>query len=379
MADEAQVAVIEQPPVEVPQTPPVSAEQQATAEAAAQQLLTDLQAPVQPDRQRDEHGRFVGDKPVVTAPVVPPPSRVDPVWVEAAKEAGLADTEISILKSDDEVQNAIATRQLGGQLSAMRTLGITPDQLTAYQQWQWQQQQIQQQQVAGAPSQQQQTAADPEFNLELDEAELAPELVKPIRAMADQLAKVTAAMTAGGKENQQLRQQLADVQGLVRQSAEQAQAAQREARVSHEWDQAAATVPGFTEYFGKPSDLRRLQAQNPNDPKVVDAAAFAGYFGNTWAKYSGILGESPRALQLALRDAWQASPFSRLNGNGRANGKNNNGTPQDGSVIRSSPRRASATSEPSVSPIEAEYERAMEVVGAAWDEGGQNPFAAGIS
>ena len=397
MADEPQTTTTETEPTPAPPAldsdrgaAEVNAENRETAEAAAAQLLADLQAPTEQDRPRDEHGRFLPTKAEAEAAKSAPPSEpskpapgsdrgIDPVWIEAAKDAGLSEPEIALLRSDDDAQNAITTRRLSGQLNAMRTLGITPEMLTSYQQWQ--NQQAQQQQQGQPPTQPQAAPVStvPEFKLELDENELTPEVVKPIKAMAEHLNKVTALLAAGKQEKEQLRQQLAELGGYVRQSAEQAQTAQREARTAHEWDQAAASVPGFVEYFGKPSELKRLQAQNPNDSKVVDAAAFAGYFGQTWGRYSAILGETPRALQLALRDAWQASPFSRLNGaNGRA--VNNNNSPlQPGSVVRSSPRRASNI-ESSVDHYQAEYERALEVVGAAYDEnGGVSPFLARTS
>lgn len=364
--DQEPVVVSDQPV----QNQEVHEENRALAEAAAQEMLDGLHGqppePEAPARPRDENGRFLAAKqPEPTSPV----PVVDPVWVEVAKDQGFTDTEIAGWKSDRDAETQISSRRYVNQMKAMQSLGLDPQALTEFQQWRQQQ---------GKPAVTPQTpvpTATPDFALELDENELAPEVVKPIKAMVDQLNKVTALSASVNQENQQLRQKVADMEGYVRQSAEQAKAAQSEAQQAAAWDEVAAAVPGFSEYFGKISDLKRLVFANPDDPKAADGEVFFNRLTRSWNRYSKVIPDERKAAALAIKDAWNGLPFSRMPKNGRTNG---NGALQPGSVIRSQPRRG-AQVEPTDSSWEAERERQLAAAGAAYEQaGGVNPFASAL-
>lgn len=387
MPDET-TAVIETPPSE---SGPVSIDPQfdrVAAEEAADKFLNATRAelanetpPPAPDRKRGPDGKFLKKE----EQIVPPPQgettpsvaqaagspAVDPVWKELAKEEGISDETIATLKSEAEIEAAIQTQRVGKFQQAAQLLGMTPQVYAEFVQWKQGQGAAPQGQQ---PSQQTQTPPATTVPVELpkveyDEDEFTPKQIETLKALEARANK--AEMTAA--ETQKLSQKLAELENAVRQSAMQAQVAQQQAMFAESWDKAAARIPGFTEYFGKPSDLLRLGQTQPNHQRVRDYIGFDAHFQPIWQSYVARVGENDTALYLAIRDAWNASPYSKLGGR---NG--NNGSAQangNGSVVRNPPRRSQPQeSMPVNGDIQGEMDRVLAGISEVWDSKGENPF-----
>jgi len=378
---------------------PLDAELERSA-AVAEKYFADAQAAeTAVERPRGPDGKFVSAKAaeatapptievtppaeVGESPPVPATPKIDWVLAEAARLEGFTPEQIAGFKDEQDVQHNIAVRRYG----ALQRAGISPEEFNAYRQWQQQQSQqhVQQRQQPLTGQQQQQpppskgapppAAQSPEaFKLQLDETELAPELIKPLRDMESFANKVLA-------ENQQLRQQMARVETTVEQRVQAvqqaAQQAANEARTASEWDSAAKETPGFVEVMGLPSEAKKLSMTNPDDPKVQNYMAYAAYFKPIYERAVAHLGPDNVALPRVMADAFAASPFARLVG---TNVKNNgtSATVGHGSVVRSAPRRGPAAEpNPQGDDLAAEMQRVTEVAGQAWERMGTNPFAAG--
>ena len=362
------------------------------AEAAAEQYFAEQGVDTaKPMLLRGADGKFVSPnaeakpaespEPIATpvvgeTPPAPAAPKLEPVWVEAAKLEGFSDDEIGRFQNEQEVQHHITAKRIG----ALQRAGIDP---VAYAQFQqWRQSQNQPPQDKATPPPQGATAAPApvvdDFKLELDENELSPELVKPMRELESYARKLKESL---GAENTQLRQKLTQLEGKVEQSVRSAQVAESEVRAAKEWDDAAKGTPGFVEILGLPSEVKKLSISNPNDPKVQNYMAYAAYFKPIYERYVSILGENNVALGRVMADAFAASPFARLatNGTNGTNGKNNNTTSATigaGSTVRAAPRRGgTAEPVPNGDEFAAEMQRATDVAGRAWENAGQNPFS----
>jgi hypothetical protein len=373
-------------PVVVTQPDPLAAEVARAHEAASAFIAEQVAAETPPvERQRGPDGKFLpkegtkgpGDEGTEGAP---PPVKLDGAWMEAAKIVGFREDEIAAFKSDQDLQKEVLWRRQ----SVMQGAGIDPGEFQAFQQWRQQQQQF------GPPPQQQWGAPPPpvdpqtgipqqprppvqptalaDLKLDLNEENIAPELVKPLRDVQQFANQVKATL---GAENAQLKQMMVGLYGMIQQSVEAGQRASSEAQQAAEWDNAAKEVPGFVEAMGMPSEIRRVAQTNPNDPRVQNYVAFRAYFEPTYQRYASILGPGA-PLQRVMADAFSASPFAgRVTGNAGTNGKNG---PQRGSVIRGAQRRgSSAEPPPQGDPMARELERINEVIGAAWGQAGGNP------
>ena len=356
---------------------------QAAHDAAEQFLAatrSDLEGQTPPDAAagtpvRDEKGRFAkkdATPPQDQAPAmsVEPPA-VDPVWKELAKAEGLPEDQIETFQSEADIETAITTNRVQKMQQAATLLGINPQQYHQYMQWQ--QQYGQSAPQGQQPPEAQQTQPPPtveELKLDLDEDELDPKVLATIKALAGKVNQLGTVAT----ENQKLSQKLAELEGYVRQSALQAQAAQQQAVYAESWDKAAAKIPGFSEYFGKPSDLLRLAQTQPNHQRIRDYVGFDAHFQPVWQNYVNRVGENDTALYLALRDAWNASPYSKLAPGTSRNGTNGNGSAhvQQG-VVRQTARRTGPR-ETGGDAIDAEMNRTLGTIAEAWDRKGENPF-----
>jgi hypothetical protein len=296
---------------------------------------------------------------------------VDNAWLEAARQEGFSDEQIKGFKTDQEVQQQVTAKRYG----YLQRLGIDPVEYASYQQWR--------QQGAGAPNaatpsqpspapqgapSPASAGAFPDLKIDIDEKELAPEVVQPIRAMQDYANKLKATFVA---ENDKLRQMVTGLYGVVQQSVESANQAAGEAQASLEWDTAAKAIPGFVEVMGVPSEVRKLAW---DDPKVQQYAALKAYFEPILHRYEKALGKQNVPLQRVMADAFQASPFALLGQARKGNNGRTNGALQPGSVVRSVPRRGSVTETPTGDAFKDEYERSVDVMTALWNETGQNPF-----
>ena len=311
---------------------------------------------------------------------------VDPVWLDLAKEEGLPEDAIKNFKTEAEIEAAIQTNRVQKVQGAAQLLGIDPVRYRQYMEWQQSQQANM---PAGQQTAQSQTQTQPaataieEVKLDLDEDELDPKVLATIKALTAQVNKLGTVAV----DNQKLSQKLAELEGHVRQSAMQAQAAQVQAQYAESWDKAASKIPDFKEYFGKPSDLLRLSQTQPDHERVLDYVGFDARFQKVWNRYTkGYqdangrfvpgLGESDTTLYLALRDTWNASPYSKIasgNGNGRS-GTNGSAQYGNGSVVRQPARRTGQKEPMPAQNVEAEMGRSLAAISEQWDAKGENPF-----
>jgi hypothetical protein len=373
-------------PVEVDLSAQPMAEEIKLAEAAAEQYFAEQGVETaKPDRLRAPDGKFVaatpaeptatpvvGETPPVATPAAP---KIDNVWVEAAKLEGFSDDEIGRFRDEGEVRHHITAKRIG----ALERAGIDPAAYAQFQQWrQAQSQQYQQGQQAAPPPQGATAQAPPvvdDFKLTLDENEMTPELVKPMRELESYAKKLKESV---GAENQQLRKELSELRTWAERSVQATQAVAGEAQAAKDWDDAAKTTPGFVEVLGLPSEVKKLSVTNPNDPKVQNYIAYAAYFRPIYERYASILGENNVALPRVMADAFAASPFARLAQANGSNGKSANTTSAalgPGSVVRAASRRGpSGEPTPAGDNTAAEMQGSLDRITAAWDEAGQNPF-----
>lgn len=354
------------------------------AEDAAEQFLNATRAelanetppPATVERKRGPDGKFLKKETTATPPqgetapsvaqAAEPPA-VDPVWKELAKQEGISDETIATFKSEQEIETAIAAQRVTSFQKAAATLGINPQQYNDFLQWQ---------KTGGQPNQQPaqtptQPAVTPQPELpkvEYDPDEWTPKQIEAMKALEARAARGDAA----NAEVTKLSQKLAELEGAMRQSAMQAQAAQQQAMYAESWDKAAAKIPGFAEYFGKPSDLLRLAQTQPNHQRIRDYIGFDAHFQPIWQSYVSRVGENDTALYLAIRDAWNASPYSKVARKDNTNGAHVNG---NGSVVRNPPRRNQPQEAmPANGNVKGEMDRVLSGISEAWEARGENPF-----
>jgi len=335
------------------------ASEQARVEAVAEKYFADKEQ-IEPTPATT--GK-VEEAPPAPAPVEK--TKLDPVWEQAAKRYGFADTEIAAFKDEGDAQRQIALRRL----MVLQDIGIQPADYAGYERWK-QEKALPERaaplvaaQPAPAPSTAQSLS---DLKLEIQESELTPELVKPLRAVEKHLNQLQGTLVA---ENKQLRQIVAGLQGTVQQSVEAEKQAAREAQWAVEWDAAAKEVPGFVEVMGMPSEVRK---KTPGDPAVQNYVAFRAYFEPIWNHYANILGQTNVNLQRVMADAFEASPFGKVAKAAPLNGRSG-AKLGPGSVVRPSARKTSRT-EPVASDLDAETQRALDALGEAWEAAGHNPF-----
>ena len=387
MADSPNTTVLEQEPSQATQPQPEAGAlpvdnqfDTAKAHEAAEQFLDAMKAEQEEaatgaPAARDEKGRFIGrgreqsTQPAASAVPTEAPTGVDPVWLDLAKQEGLSDDVISAFKSETEVEAAIQSNRITQAQRAFQTLGVDPNEFAAF---------VQQKRGGQPVTQPTPTQTQPvtppieELKLDLDEDELDPKVVSTIKALTAQVNKLGTVAA----ENQKLSQKLAELEGQVRQSAESANASRLRAQYAEEWDKAAAKVPGFLDYFPKPSELLRLGELNPRHQAVRDYLGFDAHFQPIWGDYVQRVGDNPTSLYLALRDAWNQSPYSKITGTGKQ-GTNGTGANGNGSVIRQPARRTGVQEPlPASSNLDAEMKRSQSALGSVWDNMGGNPFRA---
>lgn len=323
---------------------------------------------------RDEYGRFVSQTGKSDDG-----GSVDPIWLEAAKEAGIPESELSSLKTPEQIEQRIQTQRIMEAQKAIQTLGIDAQEFINWRQSM--QQQGQQQgggQQGGKPQADDAlTKAVEELQLKIDEESLGDELSEPLKILAEEINKTKAVLRA----NTQLQQRVEALEAGLQQRAAMDQQAQMEKHWANTWDKVSAQIPGYQEYFGKPSELKRLMEVRPDDQRAIDAVAFDQYFQKSWSRFAKSFGETETALKLALADAWEKAPFSRLAGRKGSNG--NTGTPQNGSVVRHGVRRTGPerigvevddVDRENGELLAAELKAIAGRLGKAWDDVGGNPW-----
>jgi hypothetical protein len=352
------------------------------AHDAAEQFLAATRAELEgetppaeskPTPQRGPDGKFL--KKTATPQEAPAnaqsvePSAVDPVWLDLAKEEGLSDDAIASLKSESEIEAAIQNNRVQKVQQAAQLLGMDAQSYQQFMQWRnggaapQGQQPVQPQQVVQPPVDE----PLPEFT----EDEFSPEQIAKLKPLAEQIRAAKAALAA----TQKLQSEVEALKAQEQQRAIAAHQSQKQAEYAQSWDKAAEKIPGFTEYFGKPSDLLRLAQTQPNHQRVRDYIGFDAHFQPTWANYVNRVGENDTALYLAIRDAWNASPYSKITSNGGARNGTNGSPRVNGSVVRQTARRTGPreTAPPS-GDVRAEMDRSFDTIAEKWDARGENPF-----
>ena len=376
---EQSTAAISPPPEAVKPDTPVAApdpiaEAVATAEAAAAKFYAEQRSEQQTtERPRGPDGKFVSTKQQ-SAPESAPQTTplIDPVWAHAAEQFGFSKDEIAGFRNDSEVQEKIESRRIERQVRAIRELGIRPDDYAAFQQWRQQPNTPSDAAPRGdAPPS---PSALPEFKIPIDEKDVDPALLPPLKAVEQHVNTLTKTLTALQAENEKLRKAQESMDQHLRQSADAAARAQSEARWGAEWDKAAKSVPGFTEVMGVPTEARRLADTDPNHPQVVLWNMFNTQFQGVWQKYAAVLGPENVPLHKAVNDTFAAlkSSLARFGGTG-GNGTNGASALGPGSVVRADPRVSQA--EIYANDMDGELLRIRDNARRAYgNTGGVNPF-----
>lgn len=362
--------------------------EQEAAQAAA--------APVE-TAKRDDKGRFAPkvekaakgpaepgenpDEPVVDE-TEPPVDQVAPkiseMWAFAAKAAGMTPEEIATIPNDSTAQQQIQVRRQNLAMQALQASGID---LNEFQAWQASRQQGGQQPVQQqvVPFQHQTVATTiDELKLDLPDGEIAPEDAARWKAVQDHVNKLATQLAADAKVKDQLAQKVGAYEQQQQEWSKAVQERQAEDAGAAFLDDVVAKIPGFTEVLGKPSEVLDARRQNPMDPRVQQFDAFLIYGQPAVMRWIKEVGRNDaEVVVLAMKEAFNASPFSKLPKNGEAvlvNGKHGNNGYGNGSVPRGTPRRGSAEKAPPANSAEAEQNRIAELIGAEWERGG-NPFA----
>ena len=333
-----------------------------TVESTEAAATTEAETEAKP---ADEAEAEVEKKPDETQP------HVSPQWVAAAKDVWFTDDEIRAFKDDREAQYHVQARRIQGLQSA----GIDPREFMAFRNAQRQPQQpsaqppVDQAEAQTAPSA---TTALADFKLEINEDDLAPELVAPLRATEKFVNQLKETL---GAENTRLRQEMAGVQGAVQQRAENKIAADNEVRYAAQWDETAKATPDFVAEFGVPSEVKRLP---PDDPRVLKIQSFDPYVQAAWRRHAQAMGGDQNVrLQNVVADAFKQYVSDRTTVKASTNGTPTTRTAQPGSVVRQATRRAPTQpkDDGSTENIEAALAESMKAVSDLWDKAGGNPYA----
>lgn len=336
----------------------ILAEETARIEAAADEYYAAQTANGPPSddsltRKRDANGRFVSASE--ETPTSAPPAAegeglpsLDKALMERAKVDGIPDTTIATFKSDADLQAGIKMHRM----QMLERLGIDPMEFVEFRNSRGK--------ATTKPEPEAPVAAPPvpTFKLDIDENEMDPATVKALRSAEaqfnDQFGKAKAELAVEQAKTREAREAWEKQQ---QQSAEAAKRAQEQSQLEQQFDTAAAKVAGFTGYFGKPSELNRIAATDPGHSKVQDLMAFNSYFAAAYTRYQQSLGPSQRALEMAISDAWEASPFSKIPS---GNGTKNTTTYGPGSVPRGAGRMVTLSKSPTAADsgdIDAEMKR----------------------
>lgn len=339
---------------------------------AAQQFI-DQRMDVEPgveDYRRDERGRFLpkGDaQPQATEPAPVETPSVDPVWLEAAKEAGLPEAAIAGLKTENEFVAAIEAQEYAKAKQYCDYLGIDPVEYQAWQQSRSQPQPTPQAVQTPAPT----PAVVDEVIPEFTEDEFSPEQIAKLKPLVEQIRATKAALAV----TQKLQSEVDAIKAQERQRVEAARKADFQQKQAARLNAASSKVPDIEAFFGgNLADVWRAVEINPNDRRAADLMAFNAYFDRAINTAMRALGDTDKAVEIAVRNAWNASPFSKVKAG--ANGTNNQSANGNG-VVRHGPRRTeSTTPEPSGDDLGAEMKAIADRLGIAWDNAGGNPFQA---
>jgi len=338
-----------------------------------------------PGRARDEHGRFVGPKTEERPPEAPgagasPEStpgalpsagaKLSAPWVQAAHDVFFTDEEIDSFPNDSVLRAATLGRrmELSQQYSARKEppgapadgADITPAQ--------------QDPRTTGqtAPS----AGALEAFDLKLNENELGEEVSGPLKAMAAHMTKMQETLMS---QNEQLRQQMGQLQGVTRQGVEAAADAQT-SRDAQEWDGIVTAHPEIAKAIGTPSEAHAKpgSAQHRHWKMLVPVIA------EVYERYKAALGEErmDRAVWSRItKEAFEESGLARLAGSTGSTGsagsagsvRTNNVQHVPGTVVAGDTSRRS-TPPSQGGKIEDEFDRSMQVMTEEWDRSGGNPF-----
>lgn len=336
--------VVDVPGEGLPATESVAPEvQEALYEAFGPQSVEE-----EAGRERDAQGRFLPkDAPEVAlvAEEAPKP-QLDPAWAQAARDVYFSKDEIAAFSSEVALQEAV----LGRQVRIAQRAGFQAPQPV-------------QQQPDEQPAPKTGIEALENFTLGLDESTLPDEYTGPLRAIEQHVNQLKETL---GAENADLRQQLAGMQGHVKQSARSAQEAQLTQYVQ-EWDKIAAAVPGMVEAMGRPSEARQ-KAGSVEHHRWLMIQPVVQSITDRYMQVVGAERIDHSMMQRIAQEAFEQAGFSPLTqqvptSNGRPV------TPGPGAVVAAPSRRADA-GEPGMD----EYDRAVATVAKQWDRAGGNPY-----
>jgi len=329
------------------------------ARQAAEQFLAESRgesetSEQQEDRGRDDKGRFLPKVDPVAEESIP---AIDPVWIERAKQEGFHEDRIKQFATASDVEDAIALQRV----KDLRKFGMDPLELVAFRQWRNGQGRTQ------APQQYEETSWAPEtsgaLELTLNEEELDESVTVPIKQVAEYVNQLNASI------DQRIESVLRKARNDdVQQRAAYDQSAQQASQVVTMFDVAAGQLDGFTERLGTPSQIDQVLRNNPNDPKARKFTAFSiAYLQPAIKRYTDALGLTPKAVELAMREAWNESDYSK--GVPTTNGVSKQ---IPASVVRMSSRLGSETE------VEDDYSKSLRFATEAFERnGGRNPFNTG--
>lgn len=327
-----------------------------------------------PNRERDNQGRFVSADPAPTdeTPAEQPPPKFSPQMMDQARAVQLTDEQIDSFDDPGLLWDVIQGRQ--AQITPPPAAPQTPQapvsqatagratagQVTGYNNLEPEAQPA----VASSPVA---SLAEPileDFTLELDDDEVAPELAKPVKALAEHVNKLKASLV---KQVNELRAQNAELQLGVRDSAARAQVATTQQQAGM-WDQIAESIPGMVDAIGKPS-IAMAQAGSNNANAWSELAPFITARAQSQRVPEHLI-DYPRAA----REGWTAYQAVNGNKNGQSSG-NPNGLP--GVAVRSASRTTTVTPPASGEPLSVaeDHERRLaSMENIIQQNGGVNPF-----
>ena len=309
-------------------------------------------------RPRDEQGRFVGADPLQTdgAPVEPAAPKFSPQMTDLAHSVQFTDEQINTFNDPSLLWDAIQGRhaQMYRAPAAQQAPPATTSQATGYNNLEPGTQSLE-------PERPELTLED--FTLELDDTEVAPELAKPVKALAEHVNKLKASLV---KQVDGLRAQNAELRASLQNGEARAQQAATQQNAGM-WDRIAEEVPGLVQEIGKPS-IAMVQTGGPNAMAWGELAPFIAARAQSQRVPEHLID-----YQRAAQEGWTAYRAVQ-NGNGKPSGDPN---ALPGVAVRASSR---ATMVPPAQPQRGElthaqdYEQRDAFMKAAWAAAGGNPF-----
>ena len=300
------------------------------------------------DRQRDEQGRFVGKE---GTPAEAESPKFSPQMMDLARSVQLTDEQINSFSDPSMLFDVIQGRQAqmapppaAPQASVGQVTGYTQPQTTT---------------SIAAP------VVEPvleDFKLELDENEVAPELAKPVKALAEHVNKLKAGLV---KQVSELRAQNAELQVGIRESAARVQQATTQQQAGM-WDGIAESIPGMVDAIGKPS-VAMANMGGSNAKEWSDLAPFIAARAQSQRVPENLIDYSK-----AAQEGWTAYLAVKGNGNGQSSG---NPSLLPGVAVRSAPRVGAAPVAKTNLTAEQDYDQRLSFLESAWKQAGGNPFA----